>query len=443
MSERPTTSSVTRVLFLGFGMPPYFRDFLTRLQNTPDHEVFHVGTAGANRHLGAGVHEDHSGIDFVSTLLPDERVPARRIFGLADLERHPWYERFPDLPDHLRRTRPHVIVVNVNYRNAFAWDPPLRAAIRQLGIRVVFHSIPFALIPQAAVLEQLSVPTRLALKSLGAVGRLIRALQLDRLYAAAVRGPALRRQVAHMRDVFQTADAHAVYHDAGIAIYTSYGVASDRIHVVRNSPDTERLAEAHAEALRRPPIRPPNPHRLLHVGRLVQWKRVDLLVEAVKRLRDTGFASAELVVIGYGPEEDALKALAEARGVSDAVIFVGGVYEPVDLARYFASSAFYVLAGMGGLSLNDAMACACPVVCSRCDGTETFLVRAGVTGAFFKEGNIDDLTTTLRQLLRDPERAQTLGQNARKLIDEELNIHTLIENYRRLFVNVQNPPLPK
>lgn len=65
-------------------------------------------------------------------------------------------------------------------------------------------------------------------------------------------------------------------------------------------------------------------------------------------------------------------------------------------------STVYVLAGMGGLSINDAMTYGLPVVCSVCDSTERDLVTDGVNGLFFKEDNADSLSDKLNKLLPLP-----------------------------------------
>jgi len=61
-----------------------------------------------------------------------------------------------------------------------------------------------------------------------------------------------------------------------------------------------------------------------------------------------------------------------------------------------SASSVYVLAGMGGLSINDAMAYGLPVICSVCDGTERDLVTHHGNGLFFRENNVVDLSVKNR-----------------------------------------------
>lgn len=228
------------------------------------------------------------------------------------------------------------------------------------------------------------------------------------------------------------ADAHINYIDEAYEIIGSYGVPAEKIHVISNSPDTDELLEAFEVVKTQPTILPPNPYRLIHVGRLVKWKRVDLIIDVVKQLR-AKFPQIELVVVGFGPELEPLKEYAAKENVSEAIRFVGGVYDSVSLGQYLHESAVYVLGGMGGLSINDAMCFGKPVVCSVADGTEKRLVRADFNGYIFKDGDGDDLARVLDLLLSDAQRVITFGENSLKIIKEEINIHTVIEGYKKVF----------
>jgi glycosyltransferase involved in cell wall biosynthesis len=88
---------------------------------------------------------------------------------------------------------------------------------------------------------------------------------------------------------------------------------------------------------------------------------------------------------------------------------------------------------MGGLSINDAMFHGLPVVCSVCDGTEKKLVRNGYNGFFFEDGSEDDLVEKIGRLLHDPGTCHGMGRHSRQIIDQEVNINTLIAGYLKAF----------
>ena len=73
-------------------------------------------------------------------------------------------------------------------------------------------------------------------------------------------------------------------------------------------------------------------------------------------------------------------------------------------------SSIYVLAGMGGLSINDAMTYGMPVLCAVCDSTERDLVMEGKNGYFFKDGDADSLADRIREMFESPERCKEMGK---------------------------------
>jgi glycosyltransferase involved in cell wall biosynthesis len=220
-------------------------------------------------------------------------------------------------------------------------------------------------------------------------------------------------------------DAHINYLDEAVALHRSYGVPAEKVFITANSPDTDALL-ATANELKDVVS---NPFRLLHIGRLVKWKQVDLLIEAAIALR-AKFPQTELSIVGDGPELEALKAQAAGH---DFIQFHGGIYDPKELGKITCESGIYVLAGMGGLSINEAMCFSKPVVCSVADGTEKRLVREGYNGHYFESGSLDSLKTVIEKLFAHPENIALMGQRSREIIEKEINIHTVLGNYMEAF----------
>jgi glycosyltransferase involved in cell wall biosynthesis len=163
-----------------------------------------------------------------------------------------------------------------------------------------------------------------------------------------------------------------------------------------------------------------------------------MLIRAFVRLR-ARFPKAELLVIGTGPEEEALKQLARDLHLDGAVVFPGGVYDPRLLGQYYTASSLYVLAGMGGLSINEAMCFGRPVLCSVCDGTEKMLVREGENGRYFRDGDEDDLLEKITWFFDHPERSLEMGRRSEEIIRDEVNIHTVIDGYMEALHYVNRP----
>ena len=203
-------------------------------------------------------------------------------------------------------------------------------------------------------------------------------------------------------------------------------------HVTYNSTDTEALLREKENVQTAPSILPPNPRRILHIGRLVKWKRVDLLIEALPKVI-AQFPDTELVIVGDGPELENLKQQAEQLNLSSYIRFAGSVYKPEVLGAYMNESAVYVLAGMGGLSINDAMTYGMPVICSVCDSTERDLVTDGKNGFFFKAGDANSLAEKITTLFSSPELCEKMRKESQRIILEEINIDTVSQRYLDAF----------
>ncbi|MEX2454649.1 MAG: glycosyltransferase family 4 protein [Rhodospirillaceae bacterium] len=121
---------------------------------------------------------------------------------------------------------------------------------------------------------------------------------------------------------------------------------------------------------------------LLTVGSLEGPKRIHLALEAVRLLQAESDRRIHFWIVGDGPERSALEALSASLALAD-VRFWGARYDDVSL--YFLMSDLFVLPGLGGLSINQAMMHALPVICGPADGTERDLVVDGRYGRLISE----------------------------------------------------------
>lgn len=400
-----------KVVVLVNGLTHYYNLILNKLNSQPGVEVVAIAPGKHGSNIGHGVHQTREEIEF----------------GLIEAEERcfwPFYCAFKGLASILWKEKPAIVIVPDIYIAGFMLIPYLRFVTRKLGIKLIMQSIPFKLLPYPQALAACKQKSGIWNRFPAFARVPIKLLGLEHW---------LRRAYLELRRrAFNMADAHLNYVDDAFAIYGSYGVPKEKVFITYNSPDTDLLKEIEKNLPEKSALLPNCERRLVHVGRLVEWKRVDLLLRAFARIRRS-YPDTELLIVGSGPEEAKLKQLAADLGVGEFVRFVGAVYEPVVLAQYLRASTVYVLAGMGGLSINDAMFNGLPVVCSVCDGTEKKLVRNGYNGFFFEDGSEDDLVEKIGRLLHDPATCHEMGRHSRQIIDQEINIHTLIAGYLRAF----------
>ena len=110
----------------------------------------------------------------------------------------------------------------------------------------------------------------------------------------------------------------------------------------------------------------PGPH-LLAVGRLAEEKGFDLLVDALKRVRNR-YPQADLVIAGEGPLKEQLERQAGQLDLTDAIHFAGHLDKP---QRYFPGATLFVLSsrheGMPN-ALLEAAAAEMPLVATPASG---------------------------------------------------------------------------
>jgi glycosyltransferase involved in cell wall biosynthesis len=102
-----------------------------------------------------------------------------------------------------------------------------------------------------------------------------------------------------------------------------------------------------------------DPPVILSIGRLSQQKNHALLLRAAARLGDQPW---RLRICGTGPEEDALRALADELGIGDRLELPGFVSDPV--SEYLEATVMALSSAWEGLpaTVLEAIACGCPVV---------------------------------------------------------------------------------
>jgi glycosyltransferase involved in cell wall biosynthesis len=218
--------------------------------------------------------------------------------------------------------------------------------------------------------------------------------------AAGVFGEAIERVVLWLK-----ADRYIAISHSTARKLVKAGVDEDRIRVVPCGFEPASVDEARVGTT--PSLVP----QLAMVSRLVSYKRVDLVVRALASLRQS-HPDLRLVVIGQGPERDAVLALARELGVGDRVELRGFVPSHVDVLREVGRSSVFVAASEiegFGIVVVEALALGVPFVISAIDAFRE-VTHEGTGGLLFAPGDVDDLAAKLARLLDDAAlRAQSIA----------------------------------
>jgi len=167
------------------------------------------------------------------------------------------------------------------------------------------------------------------------------------------------------------------------------------------------------------------------ISRLVPRKGQDMLIKALPRIR-AKVEGAALVIVGGGPQADALRRLAEDCGVGADVVFAGGV-PGAELPAHYAMADVFAMpcrtrgAGLDveglGIVFLEASATGVPVVAGNSGGApET--VRQSETGRVIDGRSVDEIVEAVSDLLSDPVTCRRIGEAGRRWIGRDWNWDT-------------------
>jgi glycogen synthase len=150
---------------------------------------------------------------------------------------------------------------------------------------------------------------------------------------------------------------------------------------------------------------------LVFVGRLVSDKGCDLLLRAIRLLRDEN-VFPELTVVGRGPEEENLRRLTADLGLDRQPTFAGqksGAELSAILNRHQILVVPSRWAEPFGVVALEGIACGCVVVGSEKGGLKEAIGPCGIT---FENEDVGALTEQLKRVLNDSNLQNNLRQQA-------------------------------
>lgn len=202
---------------------------------------------------------------------------------------------------------------------------------------------------------------------------------------------------------------------------------AEKCRVVPFGIDVDRFAATPAVTTRAGEIRAAHSRPVvLFVGRLVYYKGAEVLVRAMADV------DADLVMLGAGPLEARLVALAVELGISDRFTIVAP--QPLDeLVAYYHAADVFCLPSVArseafGLVQLEAHASGTPVVSTRLTTGVPFVNQDGVTGLTVAPGDVRALATALDTLVGDPELRARLGRQALERVRAEFTIGRMVDD---------------
>lgn len=185
-----------------------------------------------------------------------------------------------------------------------------------------------------------------------------------------------------------------------------------------------------------------NQGRILSLGRLVERKGIDTVIQALARTPD-----AELVIAGgpsenFGDDPEVRRLHAEARrlGVTDRVQLIGAVARK-DVPALIRSADVVVCTPWYepfGLVPLEAMSCGRPVVAAAVGGLLDSVVD-GVTGVHVPPRDPERLAAVLAELLGDPVRREQLGKAGAARVAENYTWARIAAGTEEVYQQIKAP----
>jgi len=194
----------------------------------------------------------------------------------------------------------------------------------------------------------------------------------------------------------------------------------------------ERVGDGSAGAeLRRAFGIPPERFVVGWIGRMTGIKRVPDVLATFERLLDRG-VDGELVLVGDGPERDALERRAHELGIARRTLFAG--YQ-TEIAPYFDLFDALLLPSRNEgtpVVAIESLAARTPVVATRVGGVPD-VVLDGTDGFLAEVGDVEALAARLDELARDPELRARFGAAGRERVLPRYRVSRLIDDMDALY----------
>lgn len=235
------------------------------------------------------------------------------------------------------------------------------------------------------------------------------------------------------RVFFKLADGAFVYGNYARNLMIENGFDGHKLHVIHNSLDYDAQmvlrngmegSDVYIDHFGN------NNPVLIMIGRLNLRKNLNMLIEAVSRLKNKG-EFYNVVLVGDGEDRKQLEQLALELKVENQVWFYGACYDERTNAELIFNSDMCVVPGDIGLTAIHAMMFGTPCVSHDYfpnQGPEFEAIQEGVTGSFFKQNNIDSLADVITRWFDEKKGKRKMVRDAcYKEIDENWNPHKQID----------------
>lgn len=194
------------------------------------------------------------------------------------------------------------------------------------------------------------------------------------------------------------------------------GVAADRVHVVRSSPDPGRIFPVEPD----PALKGERPYLVSYLGTMGPQDGVDLFVEAARSVLAAMPGQVRFVAMGGGNQVEALRAMVARHGLAGEIEFTGRI--PDEQVRRTLATSDVAISPDPANDFNEFctmnktleyMAMGVPVVAFDLEETR---VSAGNAAVYARPNEPAELARLVVELLSDPGRRADMGRTGQERV---------------------------
>jgi glycosyltransferase involved in cell wall biosynthesis len=177
---------------------------------------------------------------------------------------------------------------------------------------------------------------------------------------------------------------------------------------------------------------PVNKKIILFSGKYIDKKRPMDLLNAIHQLNRS---DTYTIFVGDGNLRTQMESFIINNGIEQNVLLAGFINQSMIPYYYAAADVFVMCSGLGetwGLSVNEAMNFNIPIIVSETCGSSFDLVKNGINGFTFKEGDIDELSNKISKSLTFNSDDINNLKDCNKSILKEYSYETIITNLKKI-----------
>lgn len=209
---------------------------------------------------------------------------------------------------------------------------------------------------------------------------------------------------------YRLAHGFLLYGNLAKQLMVKNGFKPKNLHVIFNSLDFEKQQQV-ASTLREEDLQQTKRELfkefadapvMIFIGRLIARKRLEMLIDACKKLDERGL-SVNVLFVGDGTERGKLESRVSELGLEGRVVFSGPKYEEEEIGSLMQISSICVSPGDIGLTAIHTLTYGVPVITHdnfADHGPEFEAIQPGINGDFFRQGDVDSLANKIESWLR-------------------------------------------